>query len=180
MNRSTNPPLTISRPELLRNGSDGQFRRLVHNLFAFLGCHEAIRAGHASRIGLTSIEYTALISVAHLQSDSDVSVKSLAEHLHVSGAFVTTIVGKLLKKGFLSKETDTADRRRLRLAVTGKGEALLADLAPVQQQVNDIQFGCLTATDFDFLNDIVERLIPGGNQAIALQTYLAQHRVREE
>jgi DNA-binding MarR family transcriptional regulator len=178
MNKPTNAPLTISRPELLRNGSDGEFRRLVHNLFAFLGSHEAIRAGHAARIGLTAIEYTALISVAHLESNLDVSVKSLAEHLHVSGAFVTTIVGKLLKKGLLSKETDKVDRRRLSLTVTTKGETLLAELAPVQQQVNDIQFGCLTATEFEFLNDIIERLIPGGNQAIALQTYLAQHQVR--
>lgn len=178
MTRSASVPLTISRPELLKNGSDNEFRRLVHNLFAFLGCHEAIRAGHAARIGLTAVEYTALISVAHLESEADVSVKSLAEHLHVSGAFVTTIVGKLLKKGLLRKETDQLDRRRLCLTVTDKGKALLAELAPMQQQVNDIQFGSLTAQEFDFLNRIVERLIPGGNQAIALQTYLAQHEVR--
>jgi len=178
MTKPANAPLTVSRPELLKNGSDNEFRRLVHNLFAFLGSHETIRAGHAARVGLTAIEYTALISVAHLESETDVSVKNLAEHLHVSGAFVTTIVGKLMKKGFLSKEIDQTDRRRLCLTVTLKGEALLAELAPMQRQVNDIQFGCLTAREFDFLNQIVERLIPGGNQAIALQTYLAQHETR--
>src|SRR5688572_22918562 len=99
-------PLTISRPELLIDGSDAHFRRLVHNLFAFGARHEAIRAGHANRIGLTGIEYTFLVSIAHLEDEGDVSVKQLAEHLHLSGPFATTMVGKLIQRGLVDKEAD--------------------------------------------------------------------------
>jgi len=48
--RHASPPVTVSRPELLVNGSDRQFRRLVHGLFGFLARHEAIRRGHATNI----------------------------------------------------------------------------------------------------------------------------------
>ena len=49
-------PLTVSRPELLADGSDREFRQLVHALFGFLARHEAVRAGHAARIGLAGVE----------------------------------------------------------------------------------------------------------------------------
>src|SRR5262245_45480526 len=45
-------PLTISRPELLSDGQDRQFRHLVHSLFGFAAHHERIRSGHARLIGL--------------------------------------------------------------------------------------------------------------------------------
>ena len=58
--------LTISRPEMLVNGSDQEFRRLVHSLFGFFSRHQTIREGHAAVIGLAGIEYTTLISIRHL------------------------------------------------------------------------------------------------------------------
>src|ERR1044072_8687442 len=79
-------PLTSSRPELLSGGRDRQFRHLVHALFGFAAHHERIRTGHARVIGLAGIEYTVLIAIAHLSQDGDVSVKSVADHLYVSGA----------------------------------------------------------------------------------------------
>src|SRR6185437_112836 len=88
-------PLTVSRPELLNEGTDRDFRRLVHNNFAFMARHEAIRDGHARQIGLAGVEYTILISIGHLGLDCDVNVKTVADHLHMSGAFITTVTSKL-------------------------------------------------------------------------------------
>jgi DNA-binding MarR family transcriptional regulator len=115
-------PLTISRPEMLVNGSDRHFRRLVHSLFGFLARHEAVRRGHAARIGLVGIEYTTLISIRHLDAEEgDVNVNRVADHLHLSGAFVTTITNKLLKRGLIHKSIDPQDRRRVKLQVSEKG-----------------------------------------------------------
>jgi DNA-binding MarR family transcriptional regulator len=155
------------------NGSDREFRRLVHNLFGFLARHEAVRSGHAARIGLVGIEYTVLISIRHLSADGDnVSVNRVAEHLHLSGAFVTTVTNKLLRRGLIHKSADPDDRRRVRLEVSSKGDALLAELAPVQRQVNDVQFGCLSASEFRQLLDLTERLIESSERAVLLQAYL--------
>jgi DNA-binding MarR family transcriptional regulator len=165
-------PLTVSRPELLINGSDRHLRRLVHGLFGFLARHEAVRSGHAARIGLVGIEYTVLISIRHLAvEETDISVNRVAEHLFLSGAFVTTVTNKLLKRGLIHKLPDPNDRRRVRLEVSDKGNALLAELAPVQRQVNDVQFGCLSTAEFLHLLDMTERLIDSSDRAIRLQSY---------
>jgi DNA-binding MarR family transcriptional regulator len=173
-------PLTISRPELLINGSDRHFRRLVHGLFGFLARHEAVRAGHGARINLVGIEYTVLISIRHLAVENpDVSVSRVAEHLYLSGAFVTSVTNKLVKRGLIHKRPDPNDRRRVRLEVSELGNALLAELAPVQRQVNDVQFGCLSTAEFLHLLDMVERLIVCGDNAIRLQSYFGQRPVSE-
>jgi DNA-binding MarR family transcriptional regulator len=173
-------PLTISRPELLINGSDRHFRRLVHGLFGFLARHEGVRAGHAARINLVGIEYTVLITIRHLAVENpDVSVSRVAEHLYLSGAFVTSVTNKLLKRGLIHKRPDPNDRRRVRLEVSEQGNALLAELAPVQRQVNDVQFGCLSTAEFLHLLDMVERLIACSDNAIRLQDYFGQRPASE-
>jgi len=167
--------LTVSSPVLLAEGSDREFRRLVHNLFGFFARHEAIREGHGEFIGLAGIEYTVMISIAHLSLDSDVSVRDVADHLHLSGAFATTVTNRLLTKGLVAKRTDPADRRRLCLTVTREGRDLLATLAPAQRQVNDVQFEGITTEEFRTLSGLIERLIDSSGRALSLQRYLAEN-----
>lgn len=165
-------PLTVTKPELINNGSDREFRHLVHGLLGFLARHEQIRSGHGQLIGLAGIEYSTLISIAHLSVDGDVSVKSVADHLHLSGAFVTTLVQRLLKMGLIHKRTDMADRRRVSLTISAKGHALLEKLAPMQRQVNDAEFGHLTRDDLKYLTQMVAKLIESSDHALKLQAYL--------
>src|SRR3954447_7435561 len=171
--RRQTAPLTISRPELLVNGSDRTFRRLVDSIFAFGARHEAVREGHAARIGLSGVEYTILVALRHLEDEQAVSVKLLADYFRVSGSFATTLVGKLIERGLVEKHQDPDDKRKVRLTVTRDGHDLSAVLAPVQRRVNDVQFGCLSAEDFRYLLDVLARLIESSDQAIALQKYLA-------
>lgn len=165
-------PLTISRPELLVNGSDRDFRHLVHSLLGFLSRHEQLRDGHGRTIGLAGIEYTTLISIAHLSVDGDVNIKTVADHLHLSGAFVTTLAQRLLKAGLIYKRVDPSDRRRVTLTVSAKGHALLEKLAPTQRKVNDAEFACLKRSDLRYLINKVDELIVSSDRALALQDYL--------
>lgn len=169
-------PLTVTRPELLVNGSDVDFRKLVHNLFGFAALHERIRAGHARSIGLAGIEYTVLIAILHLAAAGEVNVKTVADHLHLSGAFITTTTRRLLQLGFIHKTMDTVDRRRVTLTVSGKGRAALEKLAPMQRRINDVEFGCLGRDEFRMLNSLLGRMIESGDRAVALQTYLLSGR----
>lgn len=164
-------PLTVSRPELLSDGSDRRFRRLVHNLFAFMARHEAVRDGHAAQVGLAGVEYTVLISIGHLGLEGEVNVKTVADHLHMSGAFVTTVTRKLQSLGLITKRQTNIDRRKISLALTEKGADLLRGLAPFQREINDVEFGCLRKDQFDFLLEILDELIDCGDRAVALQRY---------
>ena len=165
-------PLTISRPELIVDGSDREFRELVHNLFGFFALHERIRTGHGRFIGLAGVEYTVLIAIAHLALEGDVNVKTVAGHLHLSGAFITATTRRLLRLGLIHKMMDTADRRRVTLSVSSKGRAALQKLAPVQRQINDVEFACLTRQELTALNSLLQRMIEDGRRAVALQSYL--------
>ena len=165
-------PLTVARKELLVDGSDQMFRKLVHDFFAFNARHETIRNGHARRIGLAGIEYTILISIARLSQEATVNVKTLADHLHVSTGFVTNTTRKLQELGLVEKTQDDKDRRRTNLTVTNEGRLRLERLAPRQREVNDVEFGALSAEEFRLLARIVERLVDSAEQAVGLQAYL--------
>lgn len=167
-------PLTVTRPELLINGSDQDFRAVVHGLLAFSARIEAVRAGFAGIIGLTGIQYTILISVSYLERLGEVSVSRIAEHLHISGAFVTIETGKLLKQGLLAKRPDPKDRRRVCLSVTRKGLDLLQQLAPSQAKVNDVLFAFLDEERFRQFRGMVDQMTTCGDQAVALLKYLAR------
>lgn len=170
------PPLTVSRPELLVDGSDWEFRQFVHGMLALTARIEAVRAGFANWIGLTGIQYTILIAIGHLETES-VSITMVANHLHLSGAFVTAEVGKLLRLGLVEKRRDLEDRRRVCLSVTRKGCDRLAHLAPIQVQVNDVLFQGLDVTHFRQLKSIVEKLNSSGGQAISLLNYVTHEKI---
>jgi DNA-binding MarR family transcriptional regulator len=170
--RTSTIPLTVSRPELIVNGGDAEFRKLVHNLFGFFALHEQIRSGHGKFIDLAGIEYTVLITIAHLALQGDVNVKTVADHLHLSGAFITSTTRRLLQLGLIHKTVDTGDRRRVTLTLSTRGYAALEKLAPIQRRVNDVEFGCLSHEDFKTLTRLMARLIESGDRAVALQDYL--------
>ena len=58
------------------------------------------------------------------------------------------------------------------LTVSPEGRRRLEQLAPVQRQVNDAEFDCLSRDEFTTLVDLVDRLIVSGDRAVALQRYL--------
>ena len=100
------------------------------------------------------------------------NVKTVADHLHLSGAFITATTRRLLTLGHIHKAVSTIDRRRVTLAVSEQGFGILAKLAPVQRRVNDAEFACLSRCDFGLLNTLLKRLISCGDHAVALQAYL--------
>lgn len=176
------PPLTVSLSDLVSGGSDNTFRTLVHGLLALGARLESVRSGFGTLIGLSGIQYTILISIGHLEIDSNVSVTRVARHLSLSGAFVTVETGKLIKLGLLTKQTDPKDRRRVCLRLTSKGLDLLASLAPAQRKVNDVLFEPIEAEQFPALRNLVDRLVKSGDQAVALLEYLTrrENEIRSE
>jgi DNA-binding MarR family transcriptional regulator len=165
-------PATVSRPALLAGGSDRQFRKFVHDLLAFSARLEGVRAGLAGLVDLSGIQYTILISIAHLGAEGEVGITALARHLHLSGAFVTIETNKLARRRLIAKAPGAEDRRRVSLTVTDGGRALLERLAPDQRRVNDELFGCLTAARFHSIAEIVDELVGCSDRALSLLRHL--------
>ena len=168
------PRPTVTKPELMPGGDDSKFRSFIHNFLAFSARVDQCRSGFGERLGISGIAYTTLISIAHLQDEEGVGVSRIAEHLHLSGAFVTIEVSKLVKADLVKKRTNAIDRRRVLLTVTPKGRKLLDDLAPVQAPVNDALFDCLSADEFSQLSSMMARLVPCGDKAISLLSFMTR------
>ncbi len=163
---------TVSRPELLIEGSDRAFRQFVHDTLAFSARLQEVRSKLGQVIGLSGTQYTVLIAIAHLRAtDEKVGVNLVADHLHFSGAFITIEINKLVAAGLVEKETDAEDRRRVVLAITPKARALLNELAPVQRPANDLLFSCLSAKDFNKIRKVMTQLVETADQAIRLLDY---------
>jgi MarR family transcriptional regulator, organic hydroperoxide resistance regulator len=156
---------TTTRPELLDNGVDDQrFRHLIYDILAFSQRLEEVRNGLGALMGLTGPQYSALIAIRMLDTEN-VSIRDIANYLHVSGAFVTSEVNKLIKLGLVSKVPNKQDRRRVSVSITPEGEKRLAELSVHQRPVNDTLFANITREEFLMLSEIFPRLIRQGDEA---------------
>lgn len=160
--------LTVSKSELMVNGDDTQFRSFIQDFLAFSARVDQCRAGFGRKLGISGIAYTTLMSISHLQDEDGVGVSRIAEHLHLSGAFVTIVVSQLVKEKLVDKRVNKTDRRRVLLTVTPKARKLLDELTSLQAPVNDALFDCLSATEFKTLASMMTRLVACGDQAVSL------------
>ena len=165
--------MTVTRPELLVDGSDNAFRELVHDALAFTARLAAIREGYGQLIGLSGIQYTILVSIAHLTADGPPGVRRIADHLNLSSTFVTTEVGKLVKAGLLIKEKHPTDKRRVLLTLTDAGTQKLTELSTIQQPVNNEHFGSLSRSEFEALHKMMRELVQSTDKALSLLGHLA-------
>lgn len=164
--------LMVDRDELLLDGTDEKFRQFIFDTIAFSARMSSVIENHAKIVELSPPQYLVLTSIMHLSWTQDVNVKTIAEHLHISGSFVTTSVGALVRKGLVTKVVDKADRRRVRLKETAAAKKLISRLANVQNRVNNIMFESLTRKDLEALSTIIARLLPSAERAVMLQNHL--------
>lgn len=177
MARKSTP--TVTREELLDNGTDAEFRVLVHDLLAFSTRIGSVESGLGSLIGLTQTQFRIVMSTAYLQGSHGVGVNALAEHLHFSGAFVTSEVNKLVTNGFIEKTDNPVDRRRVQLKLTSEARRRLEDLKKFQAPVNDVLFSSITRGEFVMLRSIMSRLVSHGDEALALLDFYAKTERKE-
>jgi DNA-binding MarR family transcriptional regulator len=85
---------------------------------------EAARAA-----GLTPVQHQALLAIKGGESDGSVSVGDLAQRLCVRHHSAVGLVDRLIRAKLLRRTTDTADRRRVHLVLTARGEKILSGLS---------------------------------------------------
>src|SRR5690242_7686300 len=139
-------PVTVSRAALLVDGSDAEFRGLIHDLIAYGHRLDTCRDAFAALVGISGAQYEILMLVS--RADGLLSVGEVAARLHRSGAFITIEANKLVGRGILEKAPDPSDGRKVLLRANEKSRELLERLAPFQRRVNDVLFERLDARRF--------------------------------
>ena len=165
------PPLTVSRSALLAQGSDAEFRGLIHDLIAYGHKLDACRDAFAAIAGISGAQYEILMLVSRADG---LSVGEVASRLHRSGAFITIEANKLAERGILEKGSDPGDGRKVLLKTASKGQALLEHLAPYQRRVNDVLFEFVDAKRFRELRALAAELVGRGDRAVSMLDLLIQ------
>jgi MarR family transcriptional regulator, organic hydroperoxide resistance regulator len=163
---------TVSRPELLVNQTDAEFRTLIHGLISLGRRIITIRDGLGTLAGLSGVQFEIMMLVSRLSGQTGVTVTEISDMMLQSGAFTTIEIGKLVEKGLLDKSADRQDRRRVRLRLTEQGRKTLADVTPHQRQVNDVRFGSLSSHDFHELRRILHELMTSFEHGAHLMEFM--------
>lgn len=171
MPRPRKRPHTVSRRALLSEGSDAEFRLLIHDLIAYGHKLDACRDAFAAIAGISGVQYEILMLVSRAEG---LSVGEVAARLHRSGAFITIEANKLAARGVLDKASDPGDGRRVLLKTNSKSDVLLERLAPYQRRINDVLFASLDAKRFRALRALAGELVACGDRAVALLDYLVR------
>jgi DNA-binding MarR family transcriptional regulator len=163
------PPSTVSRAALLVDGSDAEFRGLIHDLIAYGHRLDACRDAFARIAGISGVQYEILMLVSRAER---LSVSEVAARLHRSGAFITIEANKLVAAGVLGKASDARDGRKVLLTSTAKSHELLKHLAPYQRRINDVLFEHLDARRFRQVRKLARELVASGDRAVALIEFM--------
>lgn len=162
------PPKTVSRPELLVDGSDAAFRTLVDDLSHFASRLQQIRDGLARRMGVTTPQYSILMALARRPEEGAMGVKALAESLRISVPFVVNETKKLERLGLIGKLPVAEDKRKVDLVLTDEGRRAIAAVGAIQRDVNDVLFSSLDEASFRELSRLTRELLVSAGQALTL------------
>ncbi len=114
---SSTPRLRKSHYELLAG--------LRHALRQFLGFSaEAARAA-----GLSPQQHQALLAIKGAPGRDHALIGELAARLHLRPHSAVGLVNRLQRRGLVRRTPAAADRRRMEVRLTGRGEALIARLS---------------------------------------------------
>lgn len=146
-------PRTVSHPALLEGGSDEPFRQALYLMVLAFGrlqiCREAFgQAMTQTGSALTGSQFAVMIGTAYRQHAEGVSIRALAEHVQLAPTHVTTEVGRLIRKGLLTKRPNQADRRGVLVKLSQRGEAAVLQVSPFVRGVNDLLFQDVSRKDF--------------------------------
>lgn len=93
-------------------------RRALRRFLRF--SQEAARAAH-----IPPQQHQALLALKGGPPGGCLSMRELAEHLYVKHHSAVGLVDRLVRRGLVRRKTSAADRRRVELRLTVRGEALI-------------------------------------------------------
>jgi DNA-binding MarR family transcriptional regulator len=141
-------PLSISRPAMLTDGTDREFRRLIYRMIITESRLIDIRKAIAARVGVTAPQYTMMMAILHMQDRHGISIGDLAGYLEVTGPHVTGEVRKLADRGLVRKAANPKDGRGVLVQLSPEGKKRLTRAFTFIRSVNDILFDGVTAEQF--------------------------------
>jgi len=116
-----------------------------------LGCYGPLLTPY----GLTVSQLFVLLA---LYETNGVSPNKLLDKLALSASTLTGILGRLEKRGFLTRELNRNDRRSIVVILTEKAKSLKDELWSIYEKVNGNFRSALSKEELETLEALLERL----------------------
>ena len=97
--------------------------------------------------------------LVNLARTPGISQQDLARKLFVGRSNMTMLLPQLEKRGFLRRESDSGDKRILRLHLTAQGHDIAREAIAIQAAVVDDIMSLSTAEECDLVGDSMRRIV---------------------
>lgn len=145
---------------------DQVLREFVADLYAAISMMRILRRHIARTVELSSAEFSVLLAVWHLERHGSLTVRAIADHLHVAAAYVTAEIGKLVAAGLLVKTSHPSDKRAVGIGLTKSGRGLFHRVMPMLREINDQLFAGILYGDMVVVHRFLGRIIAQGKAAV--------------
>ena len=105
--------------------------------------------------GLSMPEWRVLV---HLQRVGTASVRDIQGYTNLEKSRVSRVVGRLIEKGWVSKNASADDARLVEIALTSKGRQTIDEVVPLATDFEDQLLKGLSAPQIKDLSKTIERL----------------------
>ncbi|HUH12854.1 MAG TPA: MarR family transcriptional regulator [Longimicrobiales bacterium] len=152
---------TSSRPapdaphELEASPAERRALRLWVTLARAYGAVARLSAADIARHGLSPSEFAVLEALYH---KGPLLQGQVQEKVLVSSGGITYLVDRLVERGLVERRLCESDRRARYAALTGAGEALMADIFPDHAAAVRAAVGGLTAREQELATELLKRL----------------------
>ena len=130
--------------------------------FALYAATNAITRAYRSRLSHIGLTYSQYLVMMVLWETDGITVKTIAEHLHLDSPTITPLLKRLESCGFVSRQRNVKDERVVNVFLTDTGRGIQARVADMQKGV-----ACQTGmqeTQFIELRSTLHELVDSINQ----------------
>lgn len=131
---------------------DNTFAYLLHDVTRLMRKHFDRRA---TRLQLTRAQWRALKVIRRHEG---LSQTELADYLDMEPIPVGRVIDRLEKAGYVERRADPADRRRWRLHLTAKADAVIDEMEVIGAGLRDEALREVDAADFEAMLRVLARL----------------------
>jgi DNA-binding MarR family transcriptional regulator len=104
---------------------------------------------------------TQLTTLFRIGRDATTTMGTLADELDIAPGSLTGIVDRLIEKGFVRRDRDAADRRKVVVALSDQGLAAFSQFQLAEGRFTEKMFSLLTPEEGTILVGLMERLVGG-------------------
>lgn len=151
----TGPADTVDTAAAAAVAADGVAEELAD---AFVAVQRLIRRRVRSEMANQPLRGAEVELLRLVESRPGIGISDAAKELFLAGNSVSTLVNRLLRDGYLRRETDPADRRAARLLLTGAAEDRLRDWRERREALVRSQVARLGEADVEALRAAVPAL----------------------